>query len=166
MLDPIKLVIVNKPENWTAEYEGELYPGFPEKGTIKFPLSNEVYIERSDFCEADTAGFWGLSPSQIVMLRYAVYVKLEGVVKTNDGKIDYCKVSVVDKPEAKPKGYLHWVDAKRSINVETRLFDQLFDVENPKDFKEDWLSHYNKDSLKINHNSKWFDMYAHVKPYE
>ena len=63
VLDPIKIVISNVASNWSMEAEGVLYPDTPERGTNKFPLSNEFYIERTDFSEKDDKRFWGLSPS-------------------------------------------------------------------------------------------------------
>jgi len=62
-LNPIKIVISNVPEGWTYNAEGFLYPDEPERGKITFPLSNEFYIERTDFSEKDDKRFWGLSPS-------------------------------------------------------------------------------------------------------
>jgi len=100
------------------------------------------------------------------MLRYALFVKFEKVVKNADGSILHVEVSIVEKPEVKPKGYIHWVDAKSSFTVEVRIFDQLFDVDNAKSFGDDWLSHFNKDSLVTKSNAKWFSMYKDVKPYD
>jgi len=66
---------------------------------------------------------------------------------------------MIEKPAVMPKGIIHWVDAKHSINVEVRLFDHLFNVDNAKEFGADWMTHFNKDSMKICPNAVWFDMY-------
>ena len=166
VLEPVRLVVKGVPENFTKEFDAELFPGKPERGIVKLPFSNEIFIDKSDFSDKDLDGFWGLSPSQIVMLRYAVYIKIEDIVRKADGTVDFVHVSIIDKPDVKPKGYIHWVDAKRSITVETRLFDNLFNVDNAKDFGDDWMDHYNKNSIVINSNSKWFDLYKDVKPYD
>jgi len=73
---------------------------------------------------------------------------------------------MVDKPAQMPKGILHWVDAKHAIRVTVKLFDQLFTVENAKEFGRDWMTHFNKDSLQVKENAVWFNMYKDVKPYD
>lgn len=100
------------------------------------------------------------------MLRYAIFIKIDQIVKKENGEVDYVKVHVVDKPEVMPKGILHWVDAKSSMNVQVNLFGPLFTVDNAKDFGADWISHFNKDSLQIMKNAVWFNMYKDVKPYD
>lgn len=168
VLDPIKLVIQGVPDDWREECEGELFPDRPERGLINYSITNEIYIERTDFSEEDgNKKFFGLSPSQIVRLRYSKFIKFEECVKNADGEIDHVKVSLLDAaPEGKKvKGNLHWVDAKDSLDIEVRLFDKIFDVDNPKEFGDDWLSHYNENSLVVK-KAKWLKRYADAKPYD
>ncbi|MBI9037867.1 MAG: glutamine--tRNA ligase/YqeY domain fusion protein [Bacteroidales bacterium] len=158
VLDPVKLVITNFPEDKTEYLEAVNNPEDENAGKRKVPFSKEIYIERSDFMEDPPRKFFRLSHGKEVRLRYAYIIKCENVIKNNDGEI--IEIQCTYDPETKSgtgttqrkvKGTIHYVSAKHAIKVEVRLYDRLFINENPditedgKDFK----SNINPDSLKV-----------------
>ena len=156
VLRPLKVVIENYPEGQTEELEAPYFPDDPPRmGSRKVPFSREVYIEREDFMEEPFKKFFRLAPGREVRLRWAYIIKCQSVVKDEKGEIT--EVRCTYDPDTKSggpaadrkvKGTLHWVSAPHSIEVEARLYDRLFTVQNPLGKKEDFKNFLNPDSLE------------------
>jgi glutaminyl-tRNA synthetase len=163
VLDPIKLIINNYPENQTEELEAINNPEDETAGTRVLPFSKELYIERDDFMENPPKKYFRLAPNQEVRLRYAYFVTCTSVEKDEEGNITaiHCTYDPASKGGNSPdgrkvKGTIHWVCAKSCINAEVRLFDRLFMNEVPEKVEEGktFLDNLNPDSLKIVSNAK------------
>ena len=155
MLNPIKLVIENYPENEIEEFDIPNNPEDPSMGTRKTPFSRELYIERDDFMEEPSKKFFRLSPGREVRLRAAYFVTCTGVVKDDSGNVIEVRCTHDpaskggDSPDGrKVRGTLHWVSARHAIKAEIRLYDRLFLKENPYETEEgdDFMSNINPDS--------------------
>ena len=155
VMDPVKLVITNYPEDKRETLTGINNPEDDTAGTREIPFSNELYIERSDFMEEPVKKFFRLAPGKEVRLRYAYLITCTNVIKDEDGKI--VQINCTYDPQSrggnapdgrKVKGTIHWVSAKDAIKTEIRLYDYLFTVENPDALRTEWLSAFNKESLK------------------
>jgi glutaminyl-tRNA synthetase len=154
VLRPIKVIIDNYPENAVEELDAVNNPENPEQGSRKIPFSKLLYIEQDDFRENPPPKYFRLSPGKEVRLRYAYIIKCERVVKNPaDGSIAelHCTYDPETKSggpnsQRKVKGTIHWVSAAHAIDAEVRLYDRLFNVENPEG--EDWRSHINPNSLE------------------
>ena len=163
VLDPIKLIIDNYPENQTEELEAINNPEDETAGSRILPFSKELYIERDDFMENPPKKYFRLAPNQEVRLRYAYFVTCTSVDKDEEGNITaiHCTYDPASKGGNSPdgrkvKGTIHWVCAKSCINAEVRLFDRLFMNEVPEKVEEGktFLDNLNPDSLKIVSNAK------------
>ncbi|MDY4789623.1 MAG: glutamine--tRNA ligase/YqeY domain fusion protein [Bacteroidales bacterium] len=163
VLDPIKLIIDNYPENQTEELEAINNPEDETAGTRVLPFSKDLYIERDDFMENPPKKYFRLAPNQEVRLRYAYFVTCSSVDKDEEGNITaiHCTYDPASKGGNSPdgrkvKGTIHWVCAKSCINAEIRLFDRLFINEVPEKVEEGqtFLNNLNPDSLKIVSNAK------------
>ena len=155
ILNPLKVIITNYPENQTEELDAINNPEDPSAGSRKLPFSREIYIEQDDFLEVPLKGYFRLSPGAEVRLRYAFYIKCEKVIKDNTGKITeiHCTYDPSSKGGTssdgrKVKGTIHWVSVSNAIKAEIRLYDRLFKSENPED-GQDYKEDLNPDSLKI-----------------
>ena len=166
VLNPVKLIITNYPENKVEYLETENNPEDPEAGTHQIPFTRELYIERDDFMENPPKKFFRLAPDQEVRLKSAYIIKYTGIKKDSDGNVEeiYCEYdpdtrSGMPGSMRKVKGTLHWVSAEYSSTAEVRLYDRLFNVENPAEEKDvDFRELLNPDSLKIVDNCR-------IEPY-
>ncbi len=166
VLNPVKLVITNYPEDKVEYLEMENNPEDPAAGTHQIPFTRELYIERDDFMENPPKKFFRLAPDQEVRLKSAYIIKCTGVKKDADGNIEeiYCEYdpdtrSGMPGSMRKVKGTLHWVSAEYSTTAEVRLYDRLFNVENPAEEKDvDFRELLNPDSLKVVENCR-------IEPY-
>ena len=166
VLNPVKLIITNYPENKVEYLETENNPEDPEAGTHQIPFTRELYIERDDFMETPPKKFFRLAPDQEVRLKSAYIIKCTGIKKDSDGNVEeiYCEYdpdtrSGMPGSMRKVKGTLHWVSAEYSSTAEVRLYDRLFNVENPAEEKDvDFRELLNPDSLKIVDNCR-------IEPY-
>ena len=166
VLNPVKLIITNYPENKVEYLETENNPEDPEAGTHQIPLTRVLYIERDDFMENPPKKFFRLAPDQEVRLKSAYIIKCTGIKKDSDGNVEeiYCEYdpdtrSSMPGSMRKVKGTLHWVSAEYSSTAEVRLYDRLFNVENPAEEKDvDFRELLNPDSLKIVDNCR-------IEPY-
>jgi len=159
VLNPLKVVITNYPEDLTEEMDAVNNPEDESAGTRKVPFSRELYIEQEDFMEDAPRKFFRLAPGREVRLRYGYWIKCEEVVKDDEGNITELRCTYDpetrggnDPPDGrKVKATLHWVSAKHAISAEVRLYDRLFDIENPtgKKANKDFTTHLNPDSLSI-----------------
>lgn len=157
VLNPLKVVITNYPENETEELDAINNPEDPEMGTRKVPFSRELYIERDDFMEDPPRKFFRLAPGREVRLRYAYFVTCNDVVKDENGEITelHCTYDPASKGGNSPDGRkvkatLHWVSAQHAVKSEVRLYDRLFNDEDPSGHKEvDFKEFLNPDSLEV-----------------
>lgn len=159
VLDPVKLVITNYPEDQEEWLEAENNPEDDSAGFRKVPFSRELYIEREDFKESANRKFFRLSLGKEVRLKNAYIIKGEDVVKDEAGNIleihctyDPYSRSGSGTPESqrKVKGTLHWVSIKHAVEAEVRLYDRLFEVEAPDgDKDQDFMSFLNPNSLEV-----------------
>ena len=154
VLNPLKVVITNYPENETEELDAINNPEDESMGTRKVPFSREIYIEQEDFMEDAPKKFFRLSVGREVRLRYAYFITCNDVIKDNNGNITelHCTYDPLSKGGKSPdgrkvKGTLHWVDAADNIEAEVRLYDRLFKSENPE-AEGDFIDNLNIDSLK------------------
>jgi glutaminyl-tRNA synthetase len=156
VLDPLKVVITNYPEDLAEEMEAINNPEDESMGKRKVPFSRELYIERSDFMEDAPKKFFRLAPGREVRLRYAYYVTCTDVVKDDAGNITELRCTYDpetkggwSKDGRKVKATLHWVSARHAVDTEVRLYDRLFAVPEPEADKEkDYKSFLNPNSLE------------------
>jgi len=158
VLNPIKVVILNYPDNQVEYVEGINNPEDPAAGTRSIPFSKVLYIERDDFMENPPKKFFRLSPGAEVRLRYTYFIKCVNVIKDSNGIITeiHCTYDPDTKDGYAPdgrkvKGTIHWVSAQHALPAEVRLYDRLFTKENPSEVEEgrDFTDYINPDSLKV-----------------
>lgn len=162
VLRPLKVVIENWPEGKVDQLDCVNNPEDPAAGSRKVPFSGVLYIEQEDFMENPPKKFFRLSPGTEVRLRYAYFIKCTSVVKDDAGNITELRCTYDpatrggDSPDGrKVKATLHWVSAGHALDAEVRLFDRLFNTEDPekapKDGPKDWsyLSNLNPNSLEV-----------------
>ena len=163
VLDPVKLIILNYPENKTEMFEAVNNPEDENAGKREVFFSREIFIDRADFMENPPKKFFRLGIGREVRLKHAYYVKCKSIVKDNAGKI--VEIHCTYDPETrggwstdgrKVKGTLQWVSVNHSLNAEIRLYDSLFLSENPEEKKGNntFLDDINHNSLIINKNCK------------
>jgi glutaminyl-tRNA synthetase len=159
VLDPIKLIITNYPENQEEYMESENNPDNPEMGSRMVPFCKEVYIEREDFMENPPKKYYRLFPGNEVRLRNAYFVKCEDFIKDEMGNI--VEVHCTYDPETrsgsgfagrKVKGTIHWVSAKHAIDAEVRLYDYMMDDQEYD--KTNFLEKLNPNSKVVLNNCK------------
>jgi len=159
VLQPLKLVIDNYPEDEVDELDAINNPEDPTAGTRKVPFSKELYIEKTDFMENPPKKFFRLAAGREVRLRYGYYVTCVDFVRdetTGEVVEVHCTYDPQtrggDSPDGrKVKGTIHWVSAAHALNAEVRLYGHLFKNENPEDFEEgeSFTSNLNPDSLEM-----------------
>ena len=156
VLDPIKLVIENYPEDGEDNLEAVNNPQDETAGTRQVPFSRELYIEREDFMEDPPKKFFRLSPGREVRLRYAYFVTCTDVIKDDDGEV--VELRCTYDPETrggnapdgrKVKATLHWVSGRHAASAEVRLYEHLFQSENPT-ADGSFLDDINPNSLTVN----------------
>lgn len=140
VVNPVKLIITNYPEDGVEELEAVNNPESPEAGSHTIKFTRELWMEREDFMEDAPKKYFRMTPGAEVRLKNAYIVKCTGCKKDVDGNIEevYCEYDQNTRsgmPEAnrKVKGTLHWVSCKYGIQAEVRLYDRLWKVENPRD---------------------------------
>ena len=162
VINPVKVVITNYPEDLTEYMEMENNPEDPQAGTHKMPFGRELYIERDDFMENPPKKFFRMTPGGEVRLKGAYIVKCTGCKKDADGNVEeiYCEYDADTKSGMpgsmrKVKGTLHWVSARHCMDAEVRLYDRLFNVENASEVKDrDFHELLNPDSMKVVEHAK------------
>jgi len=173
VLDPLKVIITNYPENHIEELEAINNPEDPDAGTRIVPFSREIFIEKDDFMEDPPRKFFRLAPGREVRLRYGYFIKCKEVIKDSLGNVIalHCTYDPETKggyaPDGrKVKGTLHWVSATNAITAEVRLYDRLFTIENPLDHDEgeDFTDFINPDSLCIVKNAILEPSLENAKP--
>ena len=154
VLHPLRVVLVNYPEDQTEEFDAVNNPEDPRMGTRKIPFSRVVYVEREDFREHPPKKFYRLSPGREVRLRYAYFIKCVNVLKDeHTGEVVelHCTYDPSTRGGSSPDGRkvkatLHWVSAQHALEAEVRLYDRLFEKEDPAD---DYKTCLNPSSVEI-----------------
>ncbi|MGB4617786.1 MAG: glutamine--tRNA ligase/YqeY domain fusion protein [Dethiobacteria bacterium] len=157
VLDPVKVVLTNWPEERRELVELENIPGKEEAGTRQVPLGREIYIEREDFMEDPPKNFFRLAPGREVRLKGAYIIRCDQVIKDADGRVlelrctyDPQSRSGQDTSGKRVKGVIHWVPVREAVPIEVRLYDTLFLKENPEEDEDvDFTAHINPNSLVV-----------------
>lgn len=157
VLRPLKVVIDNYPDDLVEDIEVDVHPDMPELGKRTVKFSKEIYVEQDDFMAEPVKKYFRLFPGNEVRLKSAYYVTCNSYETDENGSVT-CLHCTYD-PESKGgetadgrkvKGTLHWVSAADSVKCEVRLYDRLFNVENPAgESPEAYLDNINPDSLKV-----------------
>lgn len=157
VLNPVRLVIDNYPEDQEDVFEMPLYPDDDSFGSRKVPFTRELYIDRDDFRLDPPKKYYRLASGQEVRLRYAYFVTCTDVVKDAEGNVQeiHCTYDPASRGGNSPdgrkvKGTIHWVSAKYALPAEVRLYEQLFSVADPNNVPEGktFLDYINPDSLR------------------
>ncbi|MDP2239571.1 MAG: glutamine--tRNA ligase/YqeY domain fusion protein [Burkholderiales bacterium] len=157
VLDPVKLVIDNYPDDREEECFAPNHPQKPELGKRAVPLSRELWVEREDFMETPAKGYFRLFPGNSVRLRYGYVVKCTGCDKDAQGNVIavHCEYDPDTKSgtpgadKVKVKGNIHWLSARHAYPCEVRLYDRLFKDPHPGSGDRDYINDLNPDSIKI-----------------
>jgi glutaminyl-tRNA synthetase len=159
VLDPLRVVIDNYPQDQTEQLDAINNPEDPAAGQREIPFSRVLYIERADFLEDPPKKFFRLAPGREVRLRYAYFITCNEVVRdpaTGEIVELRCSYDPATKGGAAPdgrkvKGTIHWVSADHALSAEVRLYDHLFATPDPYDVAEgeDWRSNLNPESLRV-----------------
>jgi len=159
VLDPLKLVIDNYPEDQVEELEAENNPEDPSAGSRMVPFCRELYIERADFMEDPPKKYFRLSPGKEIRLKHAYYVTCVDVIKdpkTGNVVEVHCTYDPASRggwteDGRKVRGTSHWVSSRHALPAEVRVYDQLFTEEHPLQTPEgkDFTDYVNSDSLQV-----------------
>ena len=160
VVDPVKIIITNYPKDKTEMVQAINNPEDPDSGHRKIPFSREIYIERGDFMENPPRKFFRLSLGKEVRLRYSYFITCTDIIKNENNEIKeiHCTYDPNSKggkssDGRKVKGMLHWVCAKNAVDGQVRLYDRLFEKEEPEK-EENFLDALNPNSCKIFDNAK------------
>ena len=156
VLDPVKIVLINYPEDLVEEFDAINNPEDASMGTRKVPFSRELFIERDDFMENPSSKFFRLAPGKEVRLRSAYYITCVDIIKNSEGRIMeiQCTYDPDSRGGSSPdgrrvRGTLHWVSAKHAIKAEIRLYENLFANKDDGDDGGLLSDKLNPDSLKV-----------------
>nr|WP_281868955.1 glutamine--tRNA ligase/YqeY domain fusion protein [Brevibacillus parabrevis] len=161
VLNPLKVVITNYPEDQVEMLEAEINPENPEMGNRQIPFSREIYIEQDDFMENPPSKYFRLFPGNEVRLKHAYFIKCNDVVKDADGNV--IELHCTYDPETKSgsgftgrkvKGTIHWVEASQAVPAEFRLYEPL--IMDDEDSEGSFLDNINPNSLEV--------LYGFVEP--
>ncbi|MEM1295670.1 MAG: glutamine--tRNA ligase/YqeY domain fusion protein [Verrucomicrobiota bacterium] len=176
VLRPLKVVITNYPEDQVEEMDAVNNPEDESAGKRKVPFSRELFIEQDDFMENAPRKFFRLTQGREVRLRYGYWIKCEEAIKDDQGEV--VELRCTYDPETrggndpsdgrKVKATLHWVSAQHAIDAEARLYDRLFDIEDPtgKKAHKDFTKHLNPSSLEIVSPAKLEPALGQIEPGE
>jgi glutaminyl-tRNA synthetase len=174
VLDPIKLVITNYPEGKTEVLQGENNPELEDNGGYRdLHFGRELWIEAEDFMEEPAKKWFRLAPGMKVRLKSAYIVTCTGFVKNEAGKVVEVHCEYI--PESKSgndtsginvKGTMHWISIEKSLEAEVRLYDRLFQVEDPSSEEGDFKTYLNPNSLEIIPHAKIEQSLSEAKPGE
>ena len=173
VLRPLKLIIDNYPEDKTEEITVEVNPEKPEMGTRTVTFSRNLYIEEDDFIEEPPKKYFRMFPGNEVRLKGAYFVKCTSVDKDAEGNITaiHCTYDPEsyggESPDGrKVKGTIHWVSAEHAVDAEVRLYDRLFNVENPSDESKvgSFTENLNPESVEVLKNCKLESNLKDAKP--
>ena len=155
VLEPIKVIITNYPDNEIEYLDAKNNPEDESAGKRKLAFSKEIFIDKNDFMEDPPKKFFRLSPGKEVRLKFAYYIVCENVIKNDSGEITEIHCSYdpntkggMSEDGRKVRGTLHWVSAKEFIEAEVRLYDRLFMSDNPEN-NGDFIDDLNPESLSV-----------------
>ena len=155
VLRPLRVVIENFPEGEEDWLDAANHPQKPEMGSRLVPFSRVIYIEQDDFMEDAPKKFFRLAPGREVRLRYAYFITCNEVIKNEAGEVVELRCSYDPETRGgnapdgrKVKGTIHWVSEAHALKAEVRLYDRLYNVENP-DAEEDSFACLNPDSVEV-----------------
>ena len=155
VLRPLKVVIENYPEGDSEMLIAQNHPGNADMGNREVPFSRELYVERDDFMEDPPRKFFRLGPGREVRLRYAYFITCNEVIKDADGEVVELRCSYDPETKGgnapdgrKVKGTIHWVSAAHAFGAGVRLYEHLFNSEEPP-AGDDFLSGLNPDSMEV-----------------
>lgn len=173
VVDPVKLVITNYPEGQTEELEAINNPENDADGIHHITFSRNLWIEREDFMEEAPKKFFRLTIGKEVRLKNAYIIKCTGCTKDDNGNVieiqaeyDPLSKSGLEGANRKVKGTLHWVSSDHCQKAEVRIYDRLFNVENPSADERDFHELLNQDSLKVIDNCYVENYLTEKKPGE
>lgn len=156
VLDPLKVVITNFPEDTVELCLSENNPEDPNGGMREVPFSREVYIEREDFMENPPKKFFRLAVGQMVRLKSAYIIRCDEAIKDEAGNIIELRCSYIENSKSgndtsgiNVKGTLHWVSVSEALPIEIRQYDRLFKVEDLASAEGDFKDHINPNSLEV-----------------
>ncbi len=163
VLNPLKVVIINYPDNFSEEMEADNNPEDATAGKRMLPFSKELYIEQEDFMENPPKDFFRLGPGREVRLRYAYFIKCENVIKDAEGKITeiQCTYDSLSRGGKSPDGRvvkstIHWISILHALKAEIRLYERMFNVPDPDILTPeqqalglDYKANLNPNSLKV-----------------
>ena len=174
VLDPIKLVITNYPEGKSEILQGENNPELEDNGGYRdLHFGRELWIEAEDFMEEPAKKWFRLAPGMKVRLKSAYIVSCTGFVKNEAGKVVEVHCEYI--PESKSgndtsginvKGTMHWISIDKSLEAEVRLYERLFQVEDPSSEEGDYKTYLNPNSLAIIQHAKIEQSLSEAKPGE
>ena len=160
VLNPLKLVITNYPEDESETFTVKNHPKDESMGTREIPFGREIYIEQDDFMLEPPSKFFRLGPGREVRLRYGYAVTCNEVIQDDDGEVielrcTYDPLSAKGKTAdgRKIKGIIHWVSAAHAVDAQVRVYDRLYTHPSPAS-TDNFVEHLNPDSLQIFNNAK------------
>ncbi|MDY7108344.1 MAG: glutamine--tRNA ligase/YqeY domain fusion protein [Planctomycetota bacterium] len=174
VLNPLKVVITNWPEGEVRQCTAQNNPEDASAGVREVPIGREIYIERDDFMEDPPKKYFRLSPGVEVRLRFGYFITCQEVIRDEAGNV--IELRCTHDPETaggnapdgrKVRGTIHWVSAEHAVDAEVRLYDHLFEVEDPTEPPEgsdNWLDNVNRDSLKVIEGAKLEPALAEAEP--
>ena len=155
VLEPIKVIITNYPDNEIEYLDAKNNPEDESAGKRKLAFSKKIFIDKNDFMEDPPKKFFRLSPGKEVRLKFAYYIVCENVIKDDNGEITEIHCSYdpntkggMSEDGRKVRGTLHWVSAQECIEAEVRLYDRLFMSDNPEN-NGDFIDDLNPESLSV-----------------
>lgn len=173
VLRPLKVIIDNYPADKSEQIEVDINPNKPELGKKRVSFSNEIYIEEDDFMLEPPGKYFRLCPQREVRLKGAYYIKYASCEKDENGNVTcvHCTYDPLSRGGETPdgrkvKGTIHFVDAKTAVNAQIRLYERLFNVENPSDEEgvSSFADNLNPDSLQVLSNAKADATLKNVRP--
>ncbi|MBH58262.1 MAG: glutamine--tRNA ligase [Planctomycetaceae bacterium] len=175
VLRPLKVIIDNFPEGHVEMMEAVNNPEDPSAGTRQIPFTRELYIEQTDFMEEPPKKFFRLGPGREVRLRYGFFITCHEVIKDDEGRITELRCTYDPETRGgqapdgrKVRGTIHWVSANHAVDAEIRLYDHLFETQNPSDVEQgkSYLDNINPNSLEVLSNCKLEPSLADAQPGE
>ncbi len=156
VLDPLKVVITNFPDGVTEMCHSENNPEDISTGNREIPFTREIFIEKEDFMEIPSKKYFRLAPGKMVRLKGAYIIQCDDFVKDENGEITEVRCTYIENSKSgqdttgiNVKGTLHWVSAAHAAEIEVRLYDRLFSVEDPSSEEGDFKDYLNADSLHV-----------------
>ena len=149
VIEPLLVILKNVPNDYVHNIEANLFPKDPTKGKQAYTLTKRIFIERADYQPEAPASYYGLTKSQMVLLKYAFWIKFESEVRNEKGELERLEVSLVTDKQENVPGVVHWIADGYCIKSEIRLYDKLFLAEDPRALGDKWMECLSSNSLKV-----------------